>query len=69
MEVIVVTFCNAVVTVDVLIASNNDMKLVETLLIIIVHFVWLFTLCFILREQINLTAITRIANFYHLIAP
>ena len=39
MEVIVVTFCNAVVTVDVLIASNNDMKLVETLIIIIVHFV------------------------------
>ena len=33
-------------------------------------FVWLFTLCFILREQISLTIIiTRIGNFYYLLAP
>ena len=46
-EVIIVTFLNAIATVDVLTASKNDINFVKTPT---VHFALLLNRCFVLRE-------------------
>ena len=46
-EVINVTFFNAVANEDVLVASNNDIDFFETQT---VQFAWLLNRCFVLRE-------------------
>ena len=47
MEVIIVTFLNAIATVDVLTASKNNINFVKTPT---VHFALLLNRCFVLRE-------------------
>ena len=47
MEVIIVTFLNAIATVDVLTASKNDINFVKTPTIC---FALLLNRCFVLRE-------------------
>ena len=46
-EVIIVTFLNAIATVDVLTASKNNINFVKTPT---VHFALLLNRCFVLRE-------------------
>jgi len=58
-------FFNAVVTVDVLTASNNDVNFVETQT---VRFAWRLNRCFVLRELTKSTAMSRIGKFYLLFA-
>ena len=59
-------FLDAVATVDVLTASNNDVNFVETQT---VHFAWLLSRRFVLREWTKSNAISRIGKFYLLFAP
>ena len=66
LEVIIVTFKNALATVDVLKASNKDTKLVESP---ICHFAWLVNRRPVLREKTSSTVIIHIGKFYNLIAP
>ena len=68
MEVIIVSFLDAVVTVDVLATSNTDIKLVESLTLYILLDLHLRL---VLKESTNFTAITRIRieNFITCLLP
>ena len=59
-------FFNAVATVDVFTASNNDINFVETQA---VHFALLLNRCFILREYTKSTAISHFGKCYLLFTP
>ena len=65
-EVIIVTFFNVIPTVDVLTASNNEVKLMESQT---VHFARLKSSSRFEKINQNATAITRISKFYLLFAP
>ena len=65
-EVIIATFLNAIPTVDVLTASNNEVKLVKSQT---VHFATLKSSSPFEKINRNSTAITRISKFYLLFAP
>ena len=66
LEVIVVMFFNAVATVDVLTASNNDVRTCRNLNRTFCKFKIALSFW---GEKKNSTAITRISKFYHLFAP
>ena len=65
-EVIIATFLDAILIVDVLTASNNEVKLVESET---VHFARLKSSSRFEKITRNSTAITRISKFCLLFAP
>ena len=66
-EMIIVTVLDAIATVNVLTACNNDVKPVETRTV--PHFAWLLNRRCVLRESRNSTSISRTAIFSLLCFP
>jgi len=66
-EMIIVTVLDAIATVNVLTASNNDVKPVETRTV--PHFAWLLNRLYLLRESRNSTAISRTVIFFFCVSP